>query len=356
MINVYLKYPWAFPDSSYYKNMVNYPPEGINYINSNQYGVISSKKSFSFSNGLKKTIRNTLNFTGISIPNVHYSNPKNADIIHGAHSLVYTAKPWVFDIEAGWNFWINGRPNYFSNKFIRHIISKDNCKKIMPWTNHCREEILKVFPEFDSKIEVVYPAVPFFENISIKKSNTTLLFVSRYFHMKGGLYVFEIFKQLKKEYKDLRLIVVSEVPSEVVAKYKDVKDIQILPMMPQKDLFEKIYPISDIFIYPSFVDTFGFAILEAMSFGLPIVALDDIVRREIIDDGSTGFLINRYSNDYMSIDKKIVKDFVNKTSYLIDDYNTTKTMSTNSINITKNGKFSIEQRNYSLKKIYEGYL
>ncbi len=32
-MKIYLQYPWRFPDSPYYKYLIDNPPEGIEYIN-----------------------------------------------------------------------------------------------------------------------------------------------------------------------------------------------------------------------------------------------------------------------------------------------------------------------------------
>ena len=48
-IKIYLQYPWKFPDSPYYKYLIDYPPEEIKFENiSNQKGVIINKKFFGF--------------------------------------------------------------------------------------------------------------------------------------------------------------------------------------------------------------------------------------------------------------------------------------------------------------------
>jgi glycosyltransferase involved in cell wall biosynthesis len=58
--------------------------------------------------------------------------------------------------------------------------------------------------------------------------------------------------------------------------------MKLLPLMPQDKLFKEVFPKSDIFVYPGFSDTFGFALTEAISFGVPVVTVDGYSRREII--------------------------------------------------------------------------
>lgn len=52
---------------------------------------------------------------------------------------------------------------------------------------------------------------------------------------------------------------------------------------------EKLYPASDIFVFPSLTESFGFPMAEAMLHGMPIVAADTPVNREICGDCAVYF-------------------------------------------------------------------
>ena len=91
----------------------------------------------------------------------------------------------------------------------------------------------------------------------------------------------------------------------------------------------KMYEKTDIFVYPGYTDTFGFSILEAMSFGIPIVTLDGFARKEIVEDGKTGFLVNNIKeaiesiNKVYKIDRKYCREWVEKRftrERMVDDY------------------------------------
>ena len=47
----------------------------------------------------------------------------------------------------------------------------------------------------------------------------------------------------------------------------------------------------DVFVNCSVKESFGVAIVEAMSCGLPVVATDTAGFREVVDDGVTGFIL-----------------------------------------------------------------
>ena len=79
-IKIYLQYPWKFPDSPYYKYLLQEHPKEIKYLNAEkQKGVITNKRFFWLSNFLKRNIRRTFNLFKFSIPNAHNSPDGNYD-------------------------------------------------------------------------------------------------------------------------------------------------------------------------------------------------------------------------------------------------------------------------------------
>lgn len=353
-IKVYLQYPWKFPDSPYYKYLVENPPEGINFENiSNQKGVITNKKFFWFSNFLKRNIRRIFNFFNKSIPNAHLSPDGDYNLIHCAHCLSKNKnKPWVADIEGAWQIYV-GNKSYNSKNKLKIIFSEKNCKKILSWTKKTKEELLTDFPILKNKIEVVYPGIP--EKHFSKKNNSkkiNIIFSGRYFYNKGGLHALEAINQLTKKYKNVYGIINSEVPEKILNQYSQNNKLKFYSLIPQNKLFE-LYQDSHILLYPGYSDSFGFAYLEAMSFGIPIVTVDGFARKEIVDEGKTGFVISKPQHlDPMRMNPQIISELVKKTSPLIKNVNLREKMSKNCLKVIKDGKFSIKVRNEKLKKVY----
>ncbi len=209
----------------------------------------------------------------------------------------------------------------------------------------------------ENKIEVIYPAVPVKKIIRLRGKNITLLFVGRYFYPKGGVHVLEAFDRLTKKNKNVECVFVSEIPKKFLNRYSKNKRIKFYNLMPQNRLFREIYAKSDIFVYPGYSDTFGFAMLEAMSFGIPVVTVDGFAKKEIVEDGKTGFVIDKPKeiNTHFigSTENILINQIIKKTEKIIKDGRLHKKMSRTCIEIVKNGKFSIKERNKKLKRIYE---
>lgn len=362
-MRIYLQYPWKFPDSPYYKYLIKDPPKNVQFLNiEEQKGAMTNVKKFWLSNFLKRNIRKWLSKLNTSVINAHLTKtPEKYDLIQCAHCLSKNNSPWVADFECGWQFFVGKETQKVKNR-ARELILSDNCKKILAWTEKTKEEILEILPEIKNKVTVVYPAVPVQTLKKRKHNGINLVFVARYFDQKGGYHALEVMKRLTKKYDNVRGIIVSTVPEEVIEANKSNKKITFYPLMPQKEVFEKVYSIADISIYPAYADSFGFGILEAMSFGIPIISVNGYSRKEIICDGRTGFVIdypegikNQYDFDWKEIDKfgeKVIEKMVSRASQLIENSNELNRMSRRCLEEIKNGKFSIKERNKMLEKIY----
>lgn len=360
-IKVFLQTPLNTSDSLYYKNLIKYPPKSIEYkTNISSSGVITNHKKLMFKTHVKNFIRRLIDRFNLPILNSVKTRHRKIDLIHCAHCLSRNKDfPWVADFEATWQFWISGRNTALGKKAFEKTCARSNCKKILAWTEEAKKEMKTLFPKLSNKLEVLEYAMPYIKSKKMKQNKITLLFSARYFYQKGGLHALEAMDRLTKKYEQVYGIFISEVPEEIKSKYSDNTKIQFLGLISQDKLFEEIYPVSTIFIYPGYSDTFGFGFIEAMNFGLPIVTVDGYARKEIVGK-RVGFVIQKKEkiNPYIigKKEEEIIYQLVEKTSELIKNQNLREKMSKNGINEIKNGKFSIKKRNQKLTKIYSSSL
>jgi glycosyltransferase involved in cell wall biosynthesis len=375
-IKVWLQYPWKFPDSPYYKYLIDDPPENVEYLNvKKQKGVITNKKRLGLSNFLKRIIRELIKKMRIPLVNAHETKQKKGyDLIHCAHCLSKNNFPWVADVESLWQLYVSGQKTKAATKNIRRILSGKNCKRIILWTKRTEREFNETFPEIKNKTTIIYPALPLPKSHRKKHKGINLLFVGRSFYEKGGLDAVRAIDFLTKKYNNVRAVVISEIPKEILEKYSANKKINFFGLMPKEEL-EKIYSNTDIFIYPGYTDTFGFGILECMSWGIPVISVEGAIKKdskkELIQNGITGFLINKPETlklgkikfvwkqaiSLSEIERKenpeIINGMIEKAEELIKNKKLREKMSKNCPDEIKNGKFSIKERNRKLKKIYE---
>jgi len=141
-----------------------------------------------------------------------------------------------------------------------------------------------------SKIKVLYegvsPAYRPLENANYIKEeyNISLPFifhVSKLSSKKNPQTLLNAFSQLIEDNSDLELVIAGarwankEVRS-MIEKFNLLSNIKILGYIPEQDLI-RLYNAAELFFYPSFHETFGFPIVEAMACGTPVVNIQRIL-------------------------------------------------------------------------------
>jgi len=370
-IKVYLQKPFGILDSSYYKYLREGVPDNVEYVEKGEAGLVGVGK-FGKSFWLKQFIKKILRFFNLSFVNVYYSNVEGVDVIHCVNCMSKNRGPWIADLEHVGHFWWGScakcKVKIIDGKFIKNfnVRAKDKvreylcsgyCKKIIAWSEWTKNNIIREFPEIKNKIEVVYPAIKPQKKAKRKSRKFRILFVGRDFGIKGGEVALRVINELMKKYSNVEGVMVSDVPNKFLDLYSGNKRIRFVGLVPKDELFEKFYPFADIFLYPTFSDTFGFAILEAKSFGLPVVAMRTMSTHtidETVSDRVNGFVVDNLGINgfHGKFDDSIVDRFVEAVEKLIGDKKLLKKMSRASFRDVVNGKFSIVVRNKKLGRIY----
>jgi len=352
--------------------IVNFPPKGINYIHN-----LKPEDTIKYYQPLaywkRKMVQRFHRMT--NIPRIQYVRT-NADIIFTSRGvLILNRRPWTIDVEHASSFFgldhamLNRR---IARSFVESLLSSRFCRKIMPHCEASRRSIFAAYKTkcFEDKIETVYLAERPYTGKTYRndKGPVRLLFIGRNFHAKGGKEVLQAYAKLKKKY-DVELVMKCNVPQEYRNKYRDV--IYIDHMLSREELFRDTYAKADIFVFPSFTETFGVVNIEAMSTGLPVIATDVFAGPEIIEDGKGGFLIRSEISwsgkdgllKYKTIEEfvrhaemehpKNVSQIVNKVSILIENRGLRKRMGRFNRKRIEKGRFSIEERNNKYKRIFE---
>ena len=164
---------------------------------------------------------------------------------------------------------------------------------------------------------------------------------------KGHDAAIKAFSKIKNKYSesDIKLVFAGkdfiDGEMEILARKKEViKDIFFLGFCDTKKVHQ-IMNATDIFILPSLREGFPTVVLEAMSYGLPVIATDVGGTSELLINGETGFLIKPYDTDSL----------IKKLSILIEDEVQRITMGKSGRKLVET-KFSLKQMTLSIEKKY----
>lgn len=150
-------------------------------------------------------------------------------------------------------------------------------------SNYTKERIKKYYRR---DCEVIYPATLALNQKNIKtlkqdETNDYFLIVSRLAQYKKIDLVVETFNKL-----ELPLIIIGEGEQEKKIRKIAKKNIKILGWQ-DDEVLANYYQNARALIFPT-VDDFGLTMVEAMSFGKPVIAIDEGGAKEIVVAGVNG--------------------------------------------------------------------
>ena len=130
--------------------------------------------------------------------------------------------------------------------------------------------------------------------------------------IKGYEFIIHSLSLIKEDFRPNLLIIGNSVNKLFLEKIKNLSELKQVRMeikinIPDLDL-KNAFLDSSIFAYASFLEPLGLAPLEAMSFGLPVVAIKEGGLRETVIDGYNGFLVDRSPEHFSEKIYDLIKD------------------------------------------------
>lgn len=172
--------------------------------------------------------------------------------------------------------------------------------------------LLKVDP---SKVVVIPNGINLndFRQVSVKKRYGRILYAGRLESHKQVDKLILAYKNLKKEYSDIELIIVGRGPKKSYLEELASKlslDVKFLDLLPYKK-FIKLMKSSWIFVLPSIKEGQGIVLLEAMAAGTPPIAVkaegSGVV--DIIKDNYNGLLVSSNQESLESAIRKLLTNY-----------------------------------------------
>lgn len=254
-------------------------------------------------NGWRGRLRRAL-----GIPNVRFKYGKG-DLLFTYSSLLITNKPYCTYIENGialFDYDATIAKHPIAQFVVKKLILHKNCKRLIFMSRTALKAFLQSLSaskeelfSIEKKCVTCYPLIKNpSDTISIRKApmNGSIKFLYMgTFYIKGGLETIRVFSKLREKYKNITLTIVTGL--DMIYP----KDIEIMKKMPgieileasfnEKELFENLYNTHDVFVYPTYRDSFGLVLIEVMASGLPIIGTDQYATSEMIITDKNGILI-----------------------------------------------------------------
>ena len=377
-------YPSASKIHTAYRSLVSDPPEGYVFIQCPESGkqrAVNYLRKYKLIKNLYHLFLKIFKTTKMIELSSSMKEDDSIDLIFSMGHLYKGNKPYVVDIIdntyclSGYNYdiFIN-----ILDKIEKSILDK-NCRKVICANESSLKSMKKYFSkEVLKKTILIRPAVKT-HNFKNKqdKNKIRILFMGsinnpKDFETKGGLNAIETFEKISQKYINLELVVRSKVPEEIRSRIESNSKINLIEGEISFEEVINLYAGSDILLCPAHTYVGLMALLESMSFKLPIVALDTYAARDYIKNGYNGFLIRKsnkikgyYNESYptnirtkeflseiKNVDNKVIDKLVEKVDILIKNKRLRIKMGENGRKMI-DSKFSIEARNKKLKKIFD---
>ena len=230
---------------------------------------------------------------------------------------------------------------YFSLKLIKnneynnikiaeeHIYHNNNSKYIkklgfilkyvdylMPSSDYLTDYYKSIYSKYDYKIKTNKMPIEGSNKLcDLKKKN--IISVGRLSKEKGFADLIEIFSNIESE--DWTLTIVGDGDEkenlETLIKDNNLESKVILTGFLNKEELYKLYENSSLYVMTSFEESFGLVLVEASSFGIPLIAFDSAIgAKEIIQEN--GILVsNRDKSVMIKKIKKLMNDISERKLY-----------------------------------------
>ncbi len=369
---------------SLYNELIKNPPENykIETVKEIKKSNITKLRSSKYRNYLYKTLFYHLGELPYILSQLTQSsvNYEKYNMIFASQHVIKTEQPWVVDLE-----FANALNGYLTLSLSKHIVSKrlnsKSCKAILPWSNWAENTLRNSLDckGFQDKIKVMRYTVTPKKFVTKKKDLTTkILFLGSgnpsnilSFEFKGLYETVDAFIDLQKKYDNLELIIRSMVPFEIKEKTKEYSNIKILDQRLSEIELENLYRSADIFPHAGF-EVLNLSVLEAMSYGLPVIVTSLYSTTELIKNMKNGLLIdfpnpnlfyskngtpNDHSKSFENAMRKLRPYMTDRLKenmkLLIEDSSLRNKISREAALTIEKGEFSIENRNKLLKEIFD---
>lgn len=231
----------------------------------------------------------------LDILHVHYAIP-HATSAYLAKQLLGTSKPAVVTTLHGTDITLVGRDLAYY-QIVKYSIEHSN--GVTAVSDNLRQQTVEYF-QINKPIEVIHNFfIPRREFLGtkplrdkfVKEDEKLLLHSSNFRRVKRPEDVVRIFLEVRKKVKSKLLFLGSGAGIESVRQMVHERHLDdVVFFLGKSREIDSYIASSDLFLLPSSQESFGLVALEAMAYGIPVVASRVGGLPEVIEHGKTGYL------------------------------------------------------------------
>ncbi len=211
------------------------------------------------------------------------------------NSLIVSG-PYVVEIDNPYAFTAyNVQATALYRRIIRSFLLRPRCLTLRCLSEACLDGVRREFGDkVARKAEVIYPKIqPRIPDADSRSRGCRFVFVSTQFEVKGGEALIRAFRAVKEQVPDAELVLVTHLPDRLRGEVSDVSGITVHDAaFTREEIANNFLCKCDVLVHPTYMDSFGMVVLEAMSCALPIIASNHYAIPEMVRHGTNGFLLD----------------------------------------------------------------
>lgn len=237
---------------------------------------------------------------------VHINTASNIDFYRNSFFVLIAKifrKRIILQVHGGY-FSVFYKKNRYYVKYICHLADM-----LLGVSNYVKEML--EYLQLNNSVRLLYNVVPMpvLHRIEESQEKLRLLFIGSITEMKG---IFDVLYSISLHKEDLQ----EKIELHIAGKGEVLKLQTLVETLGlSKIVFyhgwvagkdkEEIFCNSDVFIHPSYFESFGIAIVEALSYGIPAITTEVGGISDYLIDGENGFIVEQrnYEDIYNAITK-----------------------------------------------------
>jgi glycosyltransferase involved in cell wall biosynthesis len=206
--------------------------------------------------------------------------------------------------------------NWFLRIFEEKMLERSN--RIIAVSDFTRRELLQYYKVNEAKIRVIHNGVDVNkfkpasdkrkakEELGLNPEDIAILSVGRLYARKGLFTLIESVPAVVKWFRNAKFVISGKGQSNEMKKLiahaekLGIRDNIIFTGYFPDEKLPRLYQAADVFAFSTFYENLPFAVLEALSTGLPVVTTYVGGIPEMIDSGKNGFLVQPFNAKALS--------------------------------------------------------